>query len=126
MIQGQQAKDRGEVVFAVLEVYAYRLRGGRHYLHGHPVTAITWRSNSMEEPFADERTHTVVGDTWQFGLTTIDEHWNHRHAMKPTKLLTSRIGAATRLRRICPRTHKHTVLLVGGAAVAAKYIQILP
>lgn len=62
---------------------------------------------------------------WQFGSTTTDNNGNQRFHLKRAKLLTSSRAVADRLRKRCPRKHKHVVLLNGRVAAAAQHIDKL-
>ena len=104
-----------------IEIYRKHLRGGRHFLHEHPVIGTSWREQGMADLLADDRTISVISDLCQFNPKTTDTEGNVRPATKPTRLLSSRDAIARRLGRRCPHKHKHAVLLGDRAAAAAEY-----
>ena len=104
------------------ELYRKQLKGGRHFLHEHPATAVSWREPCIDSLMRDPKMFSVVCDQCQFGLTTLSEDRKSRElAMKPTRFLTSSQSMAECLDRRCDRSHKHQHLAGGRAAEAAFY-----
>ena len=104
------------------ELYRKQLKGGRHFLHEHPATAVSWREPCIDSLMQDPKMFSVVCDQCQFGLTTLSEDRKGRElAMKPTRFLTSSQSMAECLDRRCDRSHKHQHLAGGRAAEAAFY-----
>jgi len=103
-------------------LYRRQIKHGRHFLHEHPASAVSWREPEIEALVASPKVVTVTCDQCQFGLTTKSEDGQTRApAMKPTRFMTTSQAMADCLDRRCDRSHKHQHLAGGRAAEAAFY-----
>ena len=104
------------------ELYKKQVNAGRHFLHEHPASAVSWREPSIAALTKDHRLFTAVCDQCQFGLKTkFADGSGQDVAVKPTKFLTSSQPMAEGLGRRCDLSHKHQRLVGGRAAKAAFY-----
>jgi hypothetical protein len=114
-------EDRSHLRFRA-ELYRRQLRDGRHFLHEHPASAISWQESEIDALVNSPKVFTVVCDQCQFGLTTKSADGKGRDpAMKPTRFLTTSQQMVECLDKRCDRSHKHQHLSSGRAAEAAFY-----
>ena len=103
-------------------VYKYQVKNGRHFLHEHPASAISWKEQCIQDLLQDRRVGLVTCDQCQFGLTTKGATKDIRApAMKPTKFMSSSSQMLSQLDRRCDRSHTHQHLSGGRCAEAAFY-----
>ena len=55
------------------ELYRFQVSNGRHFLHEHPWSAISWQVRCIDELLHDEETILVKTDLCRFGMVTTDE-----------------------------------------------------
>ena len=123
-----KSKDREAVKKAIDEgrrhlnfmVSFYRKQqlAGRHFLHEHPATAMSWKEQGMMSLARNPRVHCVVAHQCAYGLTTPDRDGNPAPAMKPTRFITLSSQMAAQMSRRCSTTHKHQQLVSGRCAAA--------
>ena len=72
-------------------LYRKQLLEGRHFLHEHPASALSWKEPQISALAKDPRVHCVVADQCQYGLTTPAEGDPDKlmSALKPTRFMTS-------------------------------------
>ena len=56
-------------------IYREQLRCGRHFLHEHPASAMSWREECIDDLRKDSRVHEVVCDQCQFGQLKCGNDW---------------------------------------------------
>ena len=106
----------------MVNIYREQLKLGRHLLHEHPASALSWKEDNILEHMSDPRVHKVTCDQCQFGLTTKGSKEGERlPAMKPTRFISSSIHMISQLDRRCDRSHTHQHLTGGRCAEAAFY-----
>ena len=104
------------------EIYCLQLAGGRHFLHEHPVGAVSWKEECMKALARQPGVGSVVGDQCQYGLTTRGPGGRPMPAKKPTRFMSSSPAVLEALCRRCDGSHQHQVLEGSGrAAAAARY-----
>ena len=126
-----KSKDREAVKKAIDEgrlhhnlmvsLYRKQLLAGRHFLHEHPATAVSWKEQEMMALARHPLVHCVVAHQCAYGLTTPDQDGNPAPAMKPTRFMTSSIQMAAQMSTRCNETSKHQQLVSGRCAAAADY-----
>ena len=107
----------------VASLYRKQLRAGRHFLHEHPASALSWSEKVISALAKLPGVHCVVADQCQYGLTTPSEEDRNvmLPAMKPTRFMTSSPQMAKMLQKRCPKIHQHQQLVGGRCANAAFY-----
>ena len=114
-------EGRSHLAFMV-SIYREQLKHGRHFLHEHPASALSWKEDNILELMSDPRVHKVTCDQCQFGLTTKGSKEGERlPAMKPTRFISSSLHMISQLDRRCDRSHTHQHLTGGRCAEAASY-----
>ena len=68
-VQAQLDEGRLHLEF-MSTIYREQLKGGRHFLHEHPASALSWHEECIQQLMRDPRVHEVKCDQCQFGLTT--------------------------------------------------------
>ena len=98
-----------------------QLRGGRYFVHEHPLTAKSWEVPCVNALSRTPRVYLVKADMCQFGMKSRDaegEGW----AKKPTTFMTNSLEMFKTLSKRCtPGTHRHVPLMEGRAKAAALY-----
>ena len=107
----------------VASLYRKQMRAGRHFLHEHPASALSWSEKVISSLAKLPGVHCVVADQCQYGLTTPSEEDRSvmLPAMKPTRFMTSSPQMALMLQKRCPKIHQHQQLVGGRCANAAFY-----
>ena len=103
------------------EICRYQLRMGRHVAHEHPATAASWQEPELEALARHPRVITTTCHQCMYGLVTPAEGGGVLPARKATRWMTSSRQMASRLQRICDKTHEHQALDSGRPAAAAFY-----
>ena len=121
-VRGLIAEGRKHLAF-VISLYRKQLLQGRHFLHEHPASALSWKEPAMAALARDPLIHCVVADQCMYGLDTPSEKDRSKlmPAMKPTRFMTSSPQMAAELGQRCDRSHVHQQLVGGRAANAAFY-----
>ena len=88
--------------------YGMQAYAGRFYIHEHPVSASSWKIDSMKTLAAEYGTYLVKRDQCMFGLATI--------------FLTNSLAVARRPNWKCDNNHRCQALTVGRAAVVPEYL----
>ena len=114
------AKGRRHLNF-VTSLYRQQLAAGRHFLHEHPQTAMSWKDEGGMSLARNPLVHVVVADQCQYGLRAPSSDGGELPALKPTRFMTSSLQMANRLMRRCNRQHRHQQLVGGRCANAAFY-----
>ena len=116
------AIDRGHKhLNFVMSLYRKQLLAGRHFLHEHPMTALSWKDAGMMSLDRNPVIHTVVADQCQYGLRSPSPDGGDLPALKPTRFMTSSPQMAARLSRRCDRGYRHQQLVGRRCANAAFY-----
>ena len=103
-------------------LYRLQIQQGRHFLHEHPASALSWKDREMIALARLPETHVVVADQCMYGLTTPGADGGEPMlAKKPTRFMTTSEHMAKRLSTRCNRMHKHQHLVGGRCADAALY-----
>jgi hypothetical protein len=107
----------------VCSLYRRQLRRGKHVLHEHPATALSWRQDSIEAIMKDPTVQAVVGDQCRYGLVTPSQYDKDTMvpAMKPTRFMTNSSLMADQLNLRCKRDHEHQQLVGNRCKDAAFY-----
>ena len=107
----------------VSSLYRKQLAAGRHFLHEHPATALSWKDPMIAALSRHPLVHCVVADQCQYGLTShvSNKEGKRLPALKPTRFMTSSPQMAAQLSKRCKRDHVHQQLVGGRAAEAAFY-----
>ena len=105
----------------VTSLYNKQLAAGRHFLHEHPMTALSWKDVGIMSLARHPLVHVVVADQCQYGLRSPSPDGGSLPALKPTRFMTSSPQMAARLSRRCDRSHRHQQLVGGRCANAAFY-----
>ena len=114
------AIDRGRKhLNFVTSLYRKQLFAGRHFLHEHPMTALSWKDVGIMSLARHPLVHVVVADQCQYGLRAPSPDGGTLPALKPTRFMTSSPEMAARLSRRCDRSHRHQQLVGGRCANAA-------
>ena len=103
------------------KIYKKQLDQGRHFLHEHPATAVSWDERSIVKLMAHSDVHVTVADQCQYGLKTRGEDGTPMPALKPTRFMTSSVQMSKLLQKRCKKDHKHQPLVSGRCAAAAFY-----
>ena len=107
----------------VVSLYRKQLLQGRHFLHEHPATAMSWKDPGIRALASHPLVSCVVADQCQYGLLTPSQSDSSKMlpALKPTRFMTSSPQMAKCLQKRCDRSHVHQQLVGGRAAAAAFY-----
>ena len=105
----------------VIGLYKLQISGGRHFLHEHPETAISWDDAMMRKLLKEKSVATVVSDQCEYGLLTPGPNGEPMAAKKPTKWASSSPHMLKRLSKRCQKGHTHQQLVGGRAKHAENY-----
>ena len=96
---------------------------GRHFLHEHPASAISWAEPGIAALTRHPNVHCVVVDQSQCCLTSQAEGDKTRRipALKSACFMTSSPHMNAVLKKRCPNIHTRQQLLGGRCAEAARY-----
>ena len=119
-VREMKAEGRRHLHF-IISLYKIQLDHGRHFLHEHPASALSWQDAWVTSLLKHPRVRTIVSDQCEYGLVTPNEHGELTPAKKPTRWATTSEQMVKRLSKRCTRTHDHQPLLGGRAAAAAFY-----
>ena len=114
------ARGRRHLRFCT-SLYRKQLKAGRHFVHEHPATALSWKDSHIMSLARDPLVHVVVADQCQYGLTSPSPEGEQLPALKPTTFMTSSQLMANRLSLRCKRDHVHQQLVGGRCKDAAFY-----
>ena len=117
-VQAKIEEGRRHLHF-VIGLYQIQIDQGRHFLHEHPESALSWKDDWMVRLLRHPRVKTVVSDQCEYGLVTWTDHGGMAPAKKPTRWATTSDQMVHRLSKRCTRAHEHQPLLSGRAADAA-------
>jgi hypothetical protein len=113
-----------------IELYHIQIQHGRYFLHEHPNTATSWKTDCISRLLIDESVGCVVSDMCQYGMEQTDENGQVRPVKKPTRWMSNAPHILSALDRRCGRDdqdpeqkHQH-VHLIGGRARAAQVYPI--
>jgi len=108
----------------MMEVYKMQLDEGRYILHEHPLTAESWKLDSVKEILERSDMMTTVADQCEYGLQSKDR-WGTAPAKKPTRFMTNSVMIAGELNTRCQNEnrgdgerHRHIQLVKGRAKKA--------
>ena len=104
----------------MISLYQMQVDNGRHFLHEHPASAVSWKEPQMAALARRCGVHAVVADQCMYGLVTKGPNGDMLPAMKPTRFLTSSPQMAARLSKRCKKEHVHQHL-VGGRCFNASF-----
>ena len=105
----------------MVSLYQIQVAAGRHFLHEHPASALSWKDGHMMSLIQNPKIHVVTGDQCMYGALTITDGGEMLPCKKPTKWATSSIQMSLRLATRCDQSHQHQHLTGGKAAAAAYY-----
>ena len=105
----------------MMSLYQVQLAGGRHFLHEHPSSALSWKDPIMLQLLSQRRAQTVVSDQCEYGATSANSQGFRVPCKKPTKWATTSSEMVQSLSKRCSKTHEHQHLMGGRAAAAAYY-----
>ena len=105
----------------VISLYWKQVKAGRHFLHEHPASAVSWKDEAMMRLGKFPGVHSVVADQCMYGLTSPTSDGGELPAMKPTRFMPSSPQMAARLSTRCNRLHTHQQLAGGRCKDAAFY-----
>ena len=116
------AEGRRHLAF-VTSLYRKQMLQGRHFLHEHPASALSWSEPGIAALARHPNVHCVVANQCQYGLTTPAEGDKTKRmpALKPTRFMSSSPQMAAELNKRCPKIHTHQQLVGGRCAEAAFY-----
>ena len=107
------------------ELYTKQLKEGRFFIHEHPHSAESWKTDPIKQLAARHGMLMVRADMCMYGLSTKGTGGDAVAAMKPTRFLTNSPAVACRLQRRCDNSHEHKNLLDGRAKFAQEYTEEL-
>ena len=112
------------LIFCV-HVYKLQMKGGRYFLHVHPLTATSWQAPSIKEVMKEYGVITTRVDMCAYGMKSTDEHGTG-HVYKPTQFLTDSPAIAEAWSNKCENSkakwrHRHVQLVNGRAKRAQVY-----
>ena len=119
-VQDAIAAGRRHLRF-VISIYWKQVKNGRHFLHEHPATAVSWKDEAMLRLMKFPGVHVTVADQCMYGLTSPSPGGEKLPAKKPTRFLTSSSQMAARLSTRCNKLHSHQQLVGGRCRDAAFY-----
>ena len=105
----------------IIGLYRLQVDQGRHFLHEHPQSAMSWKDDWMQDLLRHPRVKTTVSDQCEYGLVTWTNDGGIAAAKKPTRWATTSDQMIQRLSKRCSGKHRHEPLLAGRAAHAAFY-----
>ena len=114
------ARGRRHLRFCT-SLYRKQMKAGRHFVHEHPATALSWKDSHVMSLAKDPLVHVVVADQCQYGFTSPSPEGEQLPALKPTRFMTSSQLMANRLSLRCKRDHVHQQLVGGRCKDAAFY-----
>ena len=120
----KQAVAEGKVhLDFVVSLYRKQLAKGKHFLHEHPATALSWKEETVLALIRSPLVFTVVADQCMYGLTAPLEGDKTQRgpAKKPTRFMTSSSIMRDILSTRCDQSHVHQQLTGGRARDAAFY-----
>ena len=118
----RQMKHEGDVLLKfAMDIYEMQLAEGRHFLHEHPASAVSWRVSRMQVLRQRPEVGEVVAHLCQYGLETPGQGGRAMPALKPTRFLSSAPELLKLLGMKCPQEHEHQSPMGGRAAAAAIY-----
>ena len=106
------------------KIYKLQMRAGRYFVHEHPLSATSWKTERMLDMRHRPGVYTAEAHMCAFGMMSKDKH-GPGYAMKPTRFLTNSVAMMKALSRRCPGHHRHVHLMEGRARAAAIYPQKL-
>ena len=65
-----------------MEIYEVQLQGGRHFLHEHPESASSWKTEEVQRLLWNPRVGSTVAHLCQFGMKTRGQDGEWRLARK--------------------------------------------
>ena len=104
-----------------MTVYRDQFQRGKHFLHEHPISASSWKEESVELIASHPQVDTVVGDMCQYGMKIQEQPGIIKPVKKSTRWMSSSNAMLERLKARCPGDHEHASLLDGRAKEAAIY-----
>ena len=108
-----------------MEIYEVQLQGGRRFLHEHPESASSWKTEEVQRLLWNPRVGSTVAHLCQFGMKTRGQDGEWRLARKATRFMSSSVEILKRLEKKCQRDHVHQHLVDGRAKGAAIYPPML-
>ena len=72
-------------------IYLEQVRGGRYFVHEHPLTATSWQVECMDKLRKMPMVYTAEGHMCAYGMTSADQR-GPGFVKKPTRFLTNSIG----------------------------------
>ena len=71
------------------EIYEMQVREGRHFLHEHPQTAVSWQLPVITRLLDLPGVATTVAHMCRYGMMQPDEHGEMKYVKKPTRWMSS-------------------------------------
>ena len=106
----------------VCKRYRHQLRHGRYFLHEHPRSARSWKTQPIQHVLKNPSVHVTTCHQCQYGATTHCDGGSRAPILKPTRFMSNSILMLKRPSKLCKRDHVHQGLLSGRAAAAAFFI----
>ena len=104
-------------------LYRRQIMNGKYFLHEHPASALSWRTEEIKAIEKMALVQTIVGDQCQYGLVTPAEGDKTKmmHALKPTRFMSNSTVMLRQLGKRCDKSHEHQHLVGNRAKAAAFY-----
>eukprot|EP00973_Karenia_brevis_P035276 4865280-Karenia_brevis.AAC.1 len=108
-----------------VHLYKLQIRGGRYFLHEHPLTATSWQAPSIKEVMKQYGVIATNINMCAYGMQSTDEQGTS-YVYKPTQFLTNSPAIAEKLADKCSNKtsrwpHRHVHLVNGRAKKAQVY-----
>ena len=115
-------EGRKHLAFCI-SIYREQIRRGRHFLHEHPQTAVSWQETSVVRMSQIPGVSVVTADQCMYGLRTPVKGPGKptAPARKSTRFMTSSRQMADLLQTRCDKGHLHQPLVGGRCKDAAYY-----
>ena len=98
-----------------------QLRRGKHFLHEHPQTAVSWQETGVQKMSEMPEVSIVTTDQCMHGLLTKDKNGEKVPARKTTRFMTTSLQMANLLQTRCDKGNLHLPLEGSRCAEAAYY-----
>ena len=111
----QKSEEAMKHVAFCMELYMLQIAEGMYFLHGHPLTASSWRLPGMISLLSHAEAACVTLDMCQYGMTQKNDRGEDLPVLKPTRWLGNSPHILHKLSCRCKREPQHQVLLGGRA-----------
>ena len=104
-------------------LYRRQIMNGKYFLHEHPASALSWRTEEIKALEKMALVQTIVGDQCQYGLVTPAEGDRTKlmPALKPTRFMSNSTVMLRQLGKRCDKSHEHQHIVGNRAKAAAFY-----